>query len=187
MIRKVFCIVSLILLTFLVACGGKEDSSSATPTGAVEFSAPTGWVKEQPTSSMRQGQYRLPRAEGDEEDAEMAIFHFPGQGGSVQANVDRWIGQFVQPDGSPASEVAKVGNIEVEGNSVTIVDVSGTYNASMGGPMMSASVPKQNYRMLAAIINTPAGPWFFKLTGPANTISKWEQSFDEFSRSLRVR
>jgi len=30
----------------------------------------------------------------------MAVFVFPGGGGGVQANINRWVSQFKQPDGS---------------------------------------------------------------------------------------
>ena len=135
---------------------------------------------------MRKGQYRLPRAEGDAEDAEMAVFHFPGQGGSIQANVDRWISQFSRPDGSPASGTAQVVERQVSGLAVTIVDVSGTYNASMG-PMIAAASSRPDYRMLAAIVDTEMGPWFFKLTGPRRTVALWEGSFEQFVNSLKVK
>jgi hypothetical protein len=132
---------------------------------------------------MRRAQYRLARAEGDPEDAEMVVFHFQGQGGSVQANIDRWIGQFTKPGGSPAGESAKVSRKEVRGVQLSIVDVSGTYSGA-GGPMMRGGPSKPDFRMLAAVAEAPGGPWFFKLTGPARTVAKWESSFHLFLDSL---
>ena len=36
-------------------------------------------------------------------DAECGVYFFgSGQGGSVEANLDRWIGQFLQADGKPS-------------------------------------------------------------------------------------
>ena len=120
------------------------------------------------------------------EDAELIVFHFPGQGGSVEANVSRWIGQFTQADGSSAAASAETRTKEVDGQTVTVVEVAGNYTASMG-PMAPPGPPKPNFRLLAAILETTAGPWFFKLTGPDQTVLKWKQSFDEFTDTLRVR
>ncbi len=153
--------------------------------GRVEYQAPTGWVEQTPSSRMRQAQYLLPRAEGDREDAELVVFHFPGQGGSIQANMARWIGQMSRPDGSSAAADAEISEKMVRGQKVTLLEVSGTYQSGGMGPM-SRGVSKPGYRMLGAIIETTQGPWFFKLTGPVQTVEKWSDSWTEFVDSLRI-
>lgn len=157
--------------------GGGEKSF-----GPIRATVPAEWREQAPASSMRKAQYVLPRAEGDSEDGELAVFYFGlGQGGSVEANIDRWIGQISQPDGSSSKDRAKTSKREVTGLPVTLVDVSGTYSAGM----MSPGPPKAGYRMLAAVVETSEGPWFFKLVGPEKTIAKWAPSFDYFINSFR--
>ena len=160
------------------------NSPNRSNLGNLNFSAPSEWIEESPSSPMRRAQYRLPRAEGDAEDAELVVFHFPGQGGSVQANMDRWIGQFSKEDGSAAADSAKISKRESGNVPLTILDVEGTYSPA-GGPMMRRGNPKPNHRMLAAIAETALGPWFFKLTGHKGTIGKWEKSFLQFLDSIR--
>jgi len=157
--------------------------AGAAPASAqdLEFTAPAGWIAETPSSSMRKAQYRLPRAEGDPEDAEMNVFFFSGEGGAVQDNIDRWISQFQKSDGSPAA--GAVSRREVHGIIITIVDVGGIYLSGSG--MMTETKAKPNFRMLAAVAETPAGPWFFKLTGPAATIARWESSFQSFIDTIQ--
>ena len=162
----------------------ERPSSAAPPAGGLSFTAPVEWIQETPSSSMRIAQYRLPGTNQDGDEAELAVFHFQGQGGSVQANMDRWIGQFSKADGSPASDVAQVSERDSNGIHLTTLDVSGTYKSSMG-PMMAATASKPNYRMLAAIAEAPGGPWFFKLTGPESTIEHWEESFHQFLETLQ--
>ena len=134
---------------------------------------------------MRQAQFLLPRVEGDAADGELVVFYFgPGQGGSVDANIDRWVGQFDQPDGSASKDKAKTSRSQVAGMQVTFVDLNGTYQA----PIMPGAPERHNspgYRLLAAVVETPDGPWFFKLVGPQKTIGKWAESFDQFIRSVR--
>lgn len=133
---------------------------------------------------MRVEQYRLP---GDgAADAEVAVFYFPGTGGSVQANIDRWTGQFTLPDGSPATQAAKVEKQEISGFAVTLVDVAGTFNGGMA-PAGGGAGPQPDYRMLGAVIETGDAPWFVKLTGPQQTVAKWKDSFDEFISSIGTR
>jgi hypothetical protein len=159
---------------------GKEKS-----LGPLKVNVPDGWVEQTPTSSMRQAQFSLPKADGDTADGELVVFYFgPGQGGSVEANIDRWIGQIGQPDGSSSKDKAKTSKKVVSGFPVTIVDVSGTYQASM----MPGSSERHNnpgYRMLAAVVESPEGPWFFKLVGPEKTIAKWSEMFDQFINGIQ--
>lgn len=159
-----------------------RDARRVTLEG-ITFVPHREWISETPTSSMRQGQYRLPRVDGDAEDGELVVFFFPGGGGGVQANIDRWSGQFTKPDGTPAAGDAATGAFEVNGLRITTLDVNGTYNQPRG-PMMSETVAKPRYRMLAAVVEASQGPWFFRLTGPAETVASWSDSFDEFLRTV---
>src|SRR6187549_732359 len=77
--------------------GAPAAAAAATPSLA--FVAQPGWVSETPATSSRKAQYRLPHASGDSEDAALVVYYFGGQGGSVQANLERWAAQFEQPDG----------------------------------------------------------------------------------------
>jgi len=165
---------------------GTEVATPPVAESNLTFSAPPDWVAEPPSSSNREAQYKLSRAGSDSEDAELVVYHFSGGGGTPQANIDRWIGQFHKADGTPASDTAKVARKEINGIPVTTLDISGTYEGSMM-PMQQASKPKTDYRLLAAIVETKSGPWFFKLTGPAKTVAKWQSSFDLFLNSIREK
>jgi hypothetical protein len=150
--------------------------------GPIKAKVPGEWTEQTPSSSMRKAQYALPKISGDSDDGELAVFYFgPGQGGSVEANIERWIGQISQSDGSSSKDKAKTNKKEIGGMPVTFVDVSGTYSAGM----MSNLPPRQGYRMLAAVAETTEGPWFFKLTGPEKTIARWSGSFDQFIASFK--
>ncbi len=186
-----FAIAVCFCLSVLFGCGGEEvggGPGEGTPQnlGAISVRVPPGWVVESPSSSMRKAQYRLPQQGGDHEDASLVVFYFgAGQGGSIEANLERWFGQFKQPDGSASREKARVERKTVSGMEVTVADVSGTYASSAMGPRMPAGDPKPNHRMLAGIVETPRGSYFFKLTGPEQTVAHWKGSFDRFVESVR--
>ena len=100
---------------------------SGTGTGAagMTWDVPEGWIEEQPSSSMRRAQYRVPGPGGD---GEFVVFYFgPGQGGDPMSNAVRWAGQFRQPDGRSSTEVLSTEEIDVRGTPVMIVEVTGTY------------------------------------------------------------
>ena len=155
--------------------------SSAT----LKFDAPQGWVAKAPGSSMRVAEFTLPKVAGDAEDAALAIFFFGGQGGSVQANLDRWIGQMTQPDGRPSKDLAKTTKISPRGLPITLVDVSGTYVAEVS-PGSTERFNKPGFRLRAAVVETKEGPYFVKLTGPEKTVARWDDAFMGFLKSLRV-
>ncbi len=132
---------------------------------------------------MRVATYRITAASGDPEDAECAAYFFgAGQGGTVEANLDRWATQFAGADGLPAH--AERGEQTIAGLKVWTISVLGTYLAA-GGPMGTVSQEKSGYRMLGAIVEAPQGLVFFKLTGPEKTVRAAEAAFHGMLASLR--
>lgn len=152
---------------------------------ALILTPPAGWVVEVPTSKMRKAQYVLPHADGDSEDASLIVYYFGGQGGGThEANLDRWAGQFEQPDGSSSAEAITSSERTIAGMSVFDATVSGTYVAETA-PGSGERVNKPGWRMIASIVDTKEGPWYFKLVGPAATLAKWEPSYDTFLKAIR--
>jgi len=158
--------------------------SWAADTGAgLRWSPPPNW-KADAQRPMRLATYTVPLAPGDTDPAECGVYYFgQGQGGSAQANLDRWIGQFQQADGKPSKAAAKTAKRMLHGLAVTTVDVSGSY-AGMAGPMGQAGAPKPGYRLLGAIVEGPQGSIFFKFTGPVKTVAQHQAAFDKMLDSL---
>jgi hypothetical protein len=152
----------------------------------LKYDAPAGWVSKPPTSSMRVAEFTLPHVTGDSEDATVTIYFFGGQGGTVQANLDRWVGQMSQPDGKASKDVAVMSKLKTNsGLAVTMVDVSGTFVAEVS-PGSTEKFNKPGFRQRAAVVETSAGPYFVKLVGPAKTVAKWDESFLAFLKSIRI-
>jgi hypothetical protein len=155
---------------------------SSAPATLV-FDAPKDWASHPPASSMHVADFTLAKVAGDPEDAALSIFFFgANQGGNVQANVDRWIAQMNQPDGSPSKDHAKTSTLTSHGLTITLVDVTGTFTDAMSP---RTPVNKPNFRQIAAVIETPGGPYFVKCTGPQKTIAKWESSVRAFLETVR--
>src|SRR5213080_390657 len=74
----------------------------AESAAGLRWTAPAGWSSEAPRP-MRAATYSVPPAPGDRAGGEVVINYFgPGQGGSVDANIERWKSQMQGPDGKPA-------------------------------------------------------------------------------------
>ena len=154
-------------------------------TASLKFDAPAGWVSKTPSSSMRVAEFTLPKLASDPEDGTVTVYYFGNQGGSVQANIDRWVGQLAQPDGRASKDVAKTTTLESKsGLKITLLDVSGTYVAEVT-PGSTEHFNKPGFRQLAAVVDTPNGPHFVKVVGPAATVKKWEAEVTSFLKSLR--
>lgn len=146
--------------------------------GGILWTVPARWQSGQ-GSSMRVATYAVPAKAGDP--GECAVFFFgPGQGGSVDANVERWGKQF-EGAPKPAQTVTTVAGLRV-----TRAQVAGAYLAP-GGPMMQSTGKKTGYRLLGAIVEAPEGNVFFKLTGPAATVAAAEKEFDALVASARKK
>lgn len=143
--------------------------------GGLLLEAPAGWKRVQPKSGIVETEFSIPSA-GDLPPGRMTVM---GAGGSVQANVDRWYGQFTQPDGSDTKQKAVTKTIKIAGCTVTMVDVSGTFKDSPGGPFAGGkTIDRPAYRMLAAIVETPgSGSQFLKFYGPAATVAQEADGF----------
>jgi hypothetical protein len=159
---------------------------SLASLATLTFSAPAGWKPVATSSSMRVAQFALPRAAGDTADGDLVVYYFGGSGGTVAANIDRWLGQMQQPDGKPSAAVARRDTRTINGLTVTLVDVSGTYVAEMT-PGSTARHNSPNFRLRAAVIETANGPYFIKLTGPSRTIAAAERAFEQFLASLKYQ
>jgi hypothetical protein len=146
---------------------------------------PSGWTKSEPTSSMRVAQIAVAPSKGDTEPGEIAIFHFPGSGGSSAANIQRWQSQFTGPKGEPGPDVAKTDTMMVGLLTVITTDVSGVQLAASS--MTGEGKDKPNSRMIASVIETPSGNWFIKAVGPAKTIGDNVAKYRDFLKKAKVK
>jgi hypothetical protein len=164
-------------LTVLCAAGLLH----AETTAGLRWTAPAAW-KAQAERPMRAATYSIPAAPGDKEDGECAVYYFgPSQGGSVEANLKRWIGQFEQPE-----HEAQTRKRTIAGINVTTIDLSGTYTGA-GGPMATGKTSKSGFRLLGAIVEAPEGLVFFKFTAPEKTVAAHQANFEELLKSLAVQ
>lgn len=136
-----------------------------------------------PPAGMRKGIFSYGPLEQDADSATILVFHF-GQtsGGSIEANLERWITQWSLPDGRDPHTATLQHDFEVDGMTVHILTLMGTYSS---GSMSSAPVAKENYRLVAAIVEGPSGNVFFKLTGPDYTARIMIEAFMSMIRDIK--
>ena len=184
-VPRLLLVVLIIVFSGAGVLGLQEQANQASPE--LHFKAHADWVTEKPSSNMRLAQYRLPKAEGDTEDASLVLYFFgSNQGGSVQANLERWIGQIEQPDGSSSQAKAKSETLTVHGLKVSTIDLAGTYVAETA-PGSGVRHNSLGYRLRAAVIETPKGAHYVKLVGPSKTIDRWDKAFNDYLQSFEFK
>ena len=153
--------------------------------GAYVLPIPAGWNRTMPRSRIVEHEFEIkPLKEGDAAGRATVM----AAGGSVEDNINRWIQQFVQPDGSETSEKAKVTKATIAGQEVHLVDITGTYMDKPGPFVPGPGTPRPNYRMLGAIIQTQrAGNYFVKFYGPAEMVAKNEAGFKTMLDGLKAQ
>lgn len=202
--RRLFPCLVVLLFAGCTCTSGPQPHSSGSTTRAPHPSAPSAptaphptaapeaqdiagglaWhveeplVSRPPSSSVRAAEYIV----RDHPEAELAVFHFgAGQGGSVDDNIDRWLGQFTQPDGRETRDVATVEHREYGGLPATYVDTTGVFSGMRGE---GATEGAGGQRMLGAIIEGPEGLVFFKLIGPRDAVTEAEDAFVHLLESI---
>lgn len=170
---------------------GKKEKAGAKISlaeGKLVLQAPANWKQTEPKSRIIEQEFAVPAEK--EKDLAPGRVTIMGAGGSVEQNIDRWIGQFVQPDGSDSKEKAKIDKRKVAGIEVHVIDIAGTYKDMPGGPFAGGkTIERENYRMLAAII--PAGKtignYFIKFYGPKKIVDENEKAFAKMIESLEKK
>jgi hypothetical protein len=160
-----------------------QPAHSAAPTSAqpakpsaLAWDAPASFTKTDNPSPMRKATYKAPKTGSDTEQPELAV---TVAGGSVDANVDRWVGQFDEgAKKTMVREQRKVGPLDI-----TVVQLEGSFNG--GGMPGAPSSPKTGYALLAAMVPLGDQSWFFKMTGPAASVKAAKKDFDAMVGSLR--
>jgi hypothetical protein len=166
----------------------KSNSTISLADGKIDLAAPSGWVRKTPKVRFIDYEFAVPAEKGDGEDGRVTVM---GAGGSIEANIDRWVSQFSQPDGSQTkNQIAEADRKKtIAGLDVHFVDLAGTYK-DMPRPFdpTSPAVERKDYRMLSAIVASPKlGNYFIKFYGPKQTVSAHAEEFRKMVDGIKVK
>ena len=148
--------------------------------GGLTWDAPAPLERRVPKSSMRVAEYGI----AGSPQSELTVFYFGAdQGGSVDANITRWVGQFTAPGGGEVK--SKRSEKKVKDIDVSLVEASGNYGGGMAMPGGPAPSEQSDAMLLGAIAKGPQGSVFFKLIGPKKDVEGARKAFDGLVGSLR--
>ncbi len=173
--------VPLCLLLALALGAGQNvraENAATFKVGSFTFTRPDKWESVPPASPMRAAQFKVTDVDG-KTSAEVAFFQFgPGGAGGVQANVDRWLGQFNEPKDKIN---AKVEEVTIGKTKVTYVSAEGTFRSGMpGGP----TTPLPDYGLMGAMVGGDGdNVIFIKMTGPKGLVKPATADFKKMVES----
>lgn len=169
--RPAFALFALFSLFALFAVSGvtftlAQEPAAALKVGEFTFRGGSGWKLKETPRAMSNGGFATT---GEGEALEADFYHFGrGQGGSIEANVARWQGQF-QEKPEPKQEILTFGEHKVH-----LVRIEGTY---LSGRPVGPKTPVKDQAMLGAILESAEGHVFVKMTGPKAAVAKAEDAF----------
>ncbi|MDF1815462.1 MAG: hypothetical protein P1V20_24900 [Verrucomicrobiales bacterium] len=156
----------------------EEAKNEPIKAGEFSFSYAAPWIRQAVTSSMRAGQLTYKQSDENLKNVDVVFFYFgPGGAGGIDANIERWKGQFV---GDAETNTEKK---TVNGREIVYFTGKGTFEDSMGGPFSGNRVQRKDYSVLAAILPSDGGPAFLKMTGPTAAVEAAREDFIKLAES----
>jgi hypothetical protein len=175
--EKKDAVMTFWLLLSLLFCNAISASPTPPSTpqpvafrvGSLRFDRPESWQWVKPSGAFRAAQ--LEKKAPDGTPLVITFSRFPaGEGGSVQANIDRWISQFTQTTGTP-EVISHTGT----GCPFTLVRILGTMKGGVpGGPAKDLS----QGMLRGAILEADGELVMVKLAGPDSAVRSCEKDFE---------
>jgi hypothetical protein len=172
-----FLLLAWLAASLLLPAQTPPPQPVAFRIGSVRFDRPDGWNYSRPADGVRAAQ--LEKKTGGVPLLITFTRFPPGSGGSVQANVDRWIAQFLATE-TPA-EILKPKGTALP---LTTVKLAGTMRGGVpGGPTKDTPASL----LLGAILESPDGLVIAKLAGPRAAVGREEKVFSDLVRAAAGR
>lgn len=170
--RRTFLTLAALSIAAFATAADEKKEVREVKVEDITLTVPADWKQEEASNQLRLAQFVIPPVEGEKDKAEMVVSHFGGTGGGIDANIERWVGQFAA-DGRKS----KVTKGESKQGPYYFVDITGTYNMPVGPPILRQSKPLPDARMIGVILEVEGkGNYFLKLAGPAKTVSAQEEA-----------
>jgi hypothetical protein len=144
-----------------------KTASSKTPSsGRPTWQIPAGW-QEAPAGEFLVAKFTI--AGQANEQAAVNVSMSAGDGGGLEANVNRWRKQLGLPDLSSTDIPAAVQTLDLPSGKAMLVEMNGT-DARTG----------QASRLVGAVVPTGTHTWFYKLMGSQTVVDREKKAFINF-------
>ena len=160
-----FAMLSLPMLFAMSLAASPARAGERISVGEFAFEAPAGWNRMAPPSPMRRAQFRVLNKDGT--DGLVIFYHFrPGDGGSVERNLQRWYSHFKEPNDKLGAviERRKFGAARL------------VYFRARG-TLIGGGGENPGYALHAAILEGDSGRVFVRFTAPQDLATRHRDAF----------
>jgi hypothetical protein len=176
--KRCAALATLVLAGLAWAEADKDDIKDV-----LKSKAPSEWKSEEPSNNLRYMQFRVPKVEGDKEDAELVIFR--NLGGTNKDNIERWKKTFVPPEGKKIDDIAKESKVKIGDKEAVVLQIEGTYRYRPPGDPNAKEELKANYKFYGVIVETKDSVFHIKFSGPEKTVEKYEKGFMDWLQAFK--
>jgi len=153
--------------------GPVAGGGSAAAAGDITWDLPEGWQPATDGSSMAMATFQVQA----DDPTRINVTELSGPAGGILSNVNRWRGQVGL---APVEKIEQqpIDPVTIDGNPAGLIDLASP-------PGVNAGIP----RMLVVLLprTQTDSTWFFKMTGPDDTLSEQKQNFVAFVESIRFQ
>ena len=151
--------------------GGSGGMVMNPSAAKLSYQTPDDW---KPTSPIIRG-FQYEAAFAVEGGALVTISKFPGQGGGLLSNANRWRDQIGLPPIAQDQLDQAVKSLAVDGTGADYVDFKGPGKKPTDG----------GEHILGVMVPRGIETWFIKMQGPAETVAKQKAAFEKFVGSVK--
>lgn len=150
-----------------------EAQETKEPPLRLAYELPSGW-SELPTTASRVANFRV----AGEETSECYLTLLAGDGGGLDANLNRWRSQLSQ-EALSSEQIASLPKSLFFGGQATLLETSGTWKG------MDGSRSDPNWGLKGLVLVSQGASAFLKMTGPEKTLSAERDRFLALAASFR--
>jgi hypothetical protein len=156
-----------------------EYNNSKLVSGILNYRVPGSWQRVQPSSSMRVDEFLIDPIS----QTTLAVFIFPKVPNLVEMNISRWASQFTKETLTESRKQFNQDKLPI-----TIYHAEGSFldSTDMMNPD-AVKITKNNFAMLAAIVELNDGAWFFKTVGPKEVLANQISNFEYLISSISLQ
>ncbi len=153
-----------------VGAGSTEPTEKAFQ--GIKLTIPAGWEERVPANDVIQAEYRINAPSG------AVRVTMSSAGGGMEANIQRWRGQFTRGPNDPEPQQETV---TIDGQEAILIELVGTFRDGFGG-----GGEQRNHCMLGAVIPTGPANFFVKMTGPREAVVEQREAFRQLVTAARL-
>ena len=183
-------LVGLFLLSGTAASQPAQAVSRPQPAKGTEViidglksETPSTWKAEKPANRLRSHQFKLPKAAGDKDDAELYIL--PEVGGKVEESFNNLKELFIPPPDMPKSQAVKESKFMVGKAAIYVLELQGTFRVKHIPIDQAVKEVKPDYRMLAVIWKSDQTSCSIRMVGPRKTVEAHAKEFENWLRGFK--